>query len=374
MPATRRLLVLTRYDRLGASSRVRFLQYLPAIEQGGFICDVRPLLGNNYIRALYEGGRVGPGAIAAGFIERLQNLMRRRRYDLIWLEKEAMPFVPYMIERRLLGGVPYVIDFDDAWFLRYQELRLAPLRWLLGDKIDVLMRDSAAVVVGNDYLAEHARGAGAPRIDIIPSTIDLDRYGATASVPAVQARAPIVIGWIGTPVTVRYLARLEPVFRRLAGDGIVVRIVGAQVPAAWAGLPAESVPWSEADEVAEIAKFDIGLMPIDDGEWERGKCGYKALQVMAMGRPVVASMVGANCSIFRHGHNGFLARTHDDWFSALQLLAGDPVLRGRIGAAARETVEADYSLASQAPRLIGVLDQALSVARATGRTNKGDSR
>jgi glycosyltransferase involved in cell wall biosynthesis len=95
---------------------------------------------------------------------------------------------------------------------------------------------------------------------------------------------------------------------------------------------------------------------------------------MAMGRPVVASMVGANCSIFRHGSNGFLAQTHDDWLSALQLLAGDPALRGRIGAAARATVESGYSLASQAPRLIGVLDQALAGAPATGRAGNGDNR
>jgi glycosyltransferase involved in cell wall biosynthesis len=361
----RRLLVLTRYDRLGASSRVRFLQYLPAVEQGGFACDVRPLLDNNYIRALYEGKRVGATTIAAGFIERLRALLNRRRYDLIWLEKEAMPFVPYLIERRLLGGIPYVVDFDDAWFLRYQELRLAPMRRLLGDKIDRLMQEAAAVVVGNAYLAEHARRAGARRIDTIPSTIDLERYGAIVPGPA---RRPLVIGWIGTPVTVHFLAGLEPVFRQLAEhDDIVVRVVGAQVPKAWTGLPAESVRWSEEDEIDEIAKFDIGLMPLDDGEWQRGKCGYKALQVMAMGRPVVASMVGANCSIFRHGINGFLARTNDDWLAALRLLAGDPALRARIGSAARAAVEAEYSLAGQAPRLVGVLNQALSALPAAGR-------
>jgi glycosyltransferase involved in cell wall biosynthesis len=114
-------------------------------------------------------------------------------------------------------------------------------------------------------------------------------------------------------------------------------------------------------------------MPLDDGEWERGKCGYKALQVMAMGRPVVASMVGANRCILRHGINGLLAQTHDDWLSALQSLAVDPALRGRIGAAARATVESEYSLSSQAPRLIGVLNQALSVPPAAGRalTEKG---
>jgi glycosyltransferase involved in cell wall biosynthesis len=362
-----RILVLTRYDRLGASSRVRFLQYLPAIEASGIGCDVMPLLGNNYVRALYNGGGIGAAAIAAGYFGRLQALVRRRRYDLIWLEKEAMPFVPHMLERGLLGGVPYVVDFDDAWFLRYRDHPLAPVRWLLGGKIDTLMRDSAAVVVGNAYLAEHARRAGAGRVALIPSTIDLERYGALASAAPAQARRPLVIGWIGTPHTATFLTGLEAVFRRLAGDTYMVRIVGAGVPKAWAGLPAESVPWTEETELDEIAKFDVGLMPLTDGEWEQGKCGYKALQVMAMGRPVVASMVGANCSIFRHGINGFLARTEDDWLSALRSLAGDPALRGRVGAAARATVESGYSLASQAPRLIGVLNEALSGSPAAGR-------
>jgi glycosyltransferase involved in cell wall biosynthesis len=356
-----RILALTRYERLGASSRVRFLQYLPAIERSGFTCDVVPLLGNNYIQNLYAGGRVDIAAVAARYVERIRALLRRRRYDLIWLEKEAMPYIPYAVESRLLQGVPYVIDFDDAWFLRYQEHRWAPVRWLLGGKIDALIRDSATVVAGNEYLAEHARQAGARRIHIIPSTIDLERFGTIASAPAGDMRRPIVVGWIGTPVTVPYLAQLGRVFRRFAGDAIVIRIVGAEVPKEWKGLPAESVPWTEEDEVDQIAKFDIGLMPLlGEAEWDRGKCGYKALQVMATGRPVVASMVGANCRIFRHGINGFLARTDDDWFSALQMLAADPALRRRIGAAARETVESEYSLAGHSPRFIGVLNEVLS--------------
>jgi glycosyltransferase involved in cell wall biosynthesis len=362
-----RILALTRYERLGASSRVRFLQYLPAIERSGFTCDVVPLLGNNYIRTLYYGGgRVDIAAVAAGYVERLRALLRRRRYDLIWLEKEAMPYIPYAVESRLLRGVPYVIDFDDAWFLRYQNHGSAPVRRLLGGKIDALIRDSATVVAGNEYLAEHAWQAGARRVDIIPSTINLERYGAIAAAASVEMRRPIVVGWIGTPITVPYLASLERVFRRFADDAIVVRIVGAEVPKEWKGLPAESVPWTEEDEVEQIAKFDIGLMPLSGAEWDQGKCGYKALQVMATGRAVVASMVGANRRIFRHGMNGFLAQTDDDWFSAIQMLAADPALRRRIGAAGRTTVESEYSLAGQTPRLIRVLNEALSVPPAQG--------
>jgi glycosyltransferase involved in cell wall biosynthesis len=366
----RRILVLTRYDRLGASSRVRFLQYVPAIEQSGLACDVVPLLGNTYVQALYNGGRLDAAEIARGYFGRLRTLMQRRRYDLVWLEKEAMPFVPYLIEGRLLRGIPYVIDFDDAWFLRYRDHRLAPVRWLLGRKIDILMRDSAAVVVGNDFLAEHARRAGARRVEIVPSTIDLDRYGALASVPPAQTQRALVVGWIGTPVTVQFLAGLEAVFRRLEPGTVVIRIVGAEIPKGWTGLPAESIPWTEEHEIDEIAKFDIGLMPLADGEWQQGKCGYKALQVMAMGRPVVASMVGANRQIFRQGINGFLARTDDDWFSALRQLAADPALRQRIGAAGRETVEAEYSMAGQAPRLIGVLNEALAGPGPEGRSTQ----
>jgi glycosyltransferase involved in cell wall biosynthesis len=360
-----KILLLTRYDRLGASSRVRFLQFLPALAAQGFDFDVRPFFGDEYVRALYSGKTMSIASVAASYWRRLAVLLRRRRYDLIWLEKEALPWIPDWIETALLSGVPYVVDLDDAWFHRYDQQRSAFLRWMLGGKIDVVMRQASTVVVGNDYLAERARQAGARRIVLIPSTIDLDRYpsGPPRDQVSDLASRHVIIGWIGTPITVPYLASIEPAFRAVAAEApMILRIVGAQPPADFAGLPTESVAWSEATEIKQILDLDIGIMPLANTVWEKGKCAYKLLQIMAAGRPVIASPVGANCVVVQHGINGFLANSSEEWITALRSLISDPALRQRLGAAARQTVELNYSTQKVLPSLVSVLKDAIGSA------------
>jgi len=350
-----KVLLLTRYERLGASSRVRFLQFLPALAKAGFDIEVQPLLDNDYVRALYGGPPVGAAAIMGFYARRLRTLLLRRAYDVVWLEKEALPYVPAWLEAHLTGGVPYVVDLDDAWFLRYEAHASPIVRTLLGGKIDAVMRRAAIVVAGNDYLAERARAAGAHRIEIVPTAIDLARYPEPRTL-ADMPPGPAIVGWIGIPLNAHYLTLAAPALR-LVGDGIRLQLVGAPVPPELAGIPAESLPWSEETEVERICAFDIGIMPLYDTPWERGKCAYKLLQVMAAGKPVIASPVGANRQVVEHGVNGFLATGTQEWVDALRKLA-DPALRLRMGAAARKTVAERYSVASVGPRLAAILTEA----------------
>src|SRR5690242_14015777 len=151
------VLVLTRYERLGASSRVRFLQFLPALEREGFSFDVQPLLDNDYVRSLYGGPRIGIGRLLMAYVRRLKALRSRLNYDVVWLEKEALPYLPAFLDIARLQGLPYVVDYDDAWFHRYD------MDWkkvLLGRKIDQIMQVAHTVVAGNDYIARRARAAG----------------------------------------------------------------------------------------------------------------------------------------------------------------------------------------------------------------------
>ena len=344
------VLLLTRYERLGASSRVRFLQFLPALEQQGFTFDVQPLLDNAYVRSLYGGPPVGAGSLLRSYARRFRALARRMRYDLIWLEKEALPWLPTWLEIARLQGLPYVVDYDDAWFHRYENHWLSPL---LGHKIDAVMRVAHIVVAGNDYLARRARQAGARQVEIVPTAIDLERY---RDPPAAPRTDRVAVGWIGIPLNAHYLTIVEPALR--AVDQLKLHVVGAPVPGELAGIPAESFAWSEDSEIARISAFDIGIMPLHDTPWERGKCAYKLLQVMAAGRPVIASPVGANAQVVRHGVNGFLADTTEEWTNALRTLASDPALRQRMGAEARRTVQDRYSAAIVAPRLAAILQQA----------------
>jgi glycosyltransferase involved in cell wall biosynthesis len=344
------VLVLTRYERLGASSRVRFLQFLPALEREGFTFDVRPLLSNAYVSALYGGPPVSKASIAMAYVRRIAALRKRMRYDVVWLEKEALPWLPAWVEISRLEGIPYVADYDDAWFYRYENHWLKPL---LGRKLDKIMLIARTVVAGNDFLARHARQAGARHVEVVPTAIDLDRY---RDLPARAPGGPMNVGWIGHPYTVHYLPIVADALRGV--EGLKLQVVGAPVPEAFAGMPAESFPWTEDSEVARIANFDVGIMPLPDTQWERGKCAYKLLQVMAAGKPVIASPVGANRQVVQHGVNGFLADTPAEWSEALRKLATDPDLRARMGEEARKTVEQGYSTGVMVPRLAAILREA----------------
>jgi glycosyltransferase involved in cell wall biosynthesis len=346
------VLALTRYERLGASSRVRFLQFLPALEREGFSFDVRPLLDNAYVASLYGGPRVGAGSIVRAYWRRLSALRRRMRYDLIWLEKEALPWLPTWLEIARLEGLPYVVDYDDAWFHRYENHWLSPM---LGHKIDAVMRVAHTVVAGNDYLARRARQAGARHVEVVPTAIDLARY---ADLPEAPRNGALTVGWIGIPLNAHYLSMIEAALRAASGTAPVeLHVVGAAVPPAFKGIAATSFPWTEDTEISRIAHFDVGVMPLHDTPWERGKCAYKLLQVMAAGKPVIASPVGANRQVIRQGINGFLADTAEEWAEALRQLT-DPVLRQRMGAEARKTVEEQYATAIVTPRLAEILSKA----------------
>jgi glycosyltransferase involved in cell wall biosynthesis len=361
------VLLLTRYERLGASSRIRFLQFLPSLERHGFTFDVSSLLDDAYVASLYGGLKVGPGNIMRSYARRFSALRRQARYDLIWLEKEALPWFPTWMEIPNLRGTPYVVDYDDAWFHRYESHFLKPL---LGHKIDAVMRAARTVVVGNDYLARHARQSGAAEVEIVPTTIDLDRY---SKVPEALSGEPLKVGWIGIPLNVHYLGIIEPALLAASKCGrIELHVVGARVPPALGAIPAKSFGWSEDTEVSRIAQFDVGVMPLHDTPWERGKCAYKLLQVMAAGRPVIASPVGANRQVVRHGINGFLAETTAEWTEALSRLA-DPVLRQRMGLAARKTVEEQYSTAIATPRLAAILSKAAHGCEARGIVDRADA-
>lgn len=342
-----KVLLLSRYGRMGASSRVRSLQYLPLLESKGWQVDVSPLFSDSYLQAFYSGQPCRIQVIA-GYWRRLKVMIRAGRYDLIWIEKEAFPFMPALAERLLFKvGVPYVVDYDDALFHRYDKHHSWLIRSLLGRKIDAVMRHATLVVAGNEYLAERARATGARRVEIVPTVVDLTRYEVVQS----ASNDSLIVGWIGSPATSHYLLAIGSVYESLVREFDVRFVAVGASDEEVKGLPIEVWPWSEETEVQSIQAFDIGIMPLVDSPWERGKCGYKLIQYMACGLPVVASPVGVNGRIVEHGANGFLAQDLHEWEEALRRLLYDQNLRRRMGTKGRERVEAWYSLQVQAPRL-----------------------
>jgi len=348
-----RLLMLTKYGNLGASSRLRSHAYLPAMQAAGWQVTVSPLMQDDYITGLQQGRRVVAG-LPFAYLRRMAALRSAADYDLVWIEKDALPWLPGWIERGLLGSqARYVLDYDDAVFHHYDLHRSPLVRRLLGRKHDDLMRRAAMVIAGNDYLAQRARSAGATSVHVIPTVVDINRY------PDMSTRAPhnepLEVVWIGQRSTGRYLQPLAPIMRRLDQAGLC-RFTAIGIDAAQFGLPMRSLRWDESREAAMLSQFDCGIMPLPDTPFERGKCGYKLIQYMACGLPVVASPVGVNTHLVDHGVNGLLATQPHDWERALIKLAADPALRQRMGEVGRNVVTQHYSLDLMSSRLLLLLE------------------
>jgi len=346
-----KILVLPRYSRMGASSRLRIMQYIETWPGDETEFQVYPLLDDAYLKTIYAKRKVSPFALMRAYTERLQVLQRAHGFDVVWVEKELFPNFPSLFEWWLArSGVPYVVDYDDAIFHNY-DVSPNPLKRLLRNKIGSVMRHSSLVVAGNDYLARHATKAGADRVVIFPTVIDLRRYPPPAPPVERPPDARIVIGWIGSPSTVKFLLPLLPVMAKLARIfPMELAVIGGTIDAAGHDF-VRCIPWHENTEVEEISRFDIGIMPLPDEPWERGKNGGKLIQYMACGKPVIASPVGVNEEIVQRHVNGFLASTEQAWYDALRRLISDPELRLSMGRQGRRMVEEKYCLQVTAPKL-----------------------
>lgn len=351
-----RVLALPKYGPLGGSSRLRTFQYLPKLREAGLSVDVVPLLEDAYVRALYAE-RNRTAVVMRGYAGRLRDILSARKYDLVWTEKELLPWSPALMELGLFPKrMPLVVDIDDALFHRYDRHRNMAVRAVLGTKIDRVMRRATVVLAGNNYLAERARSAGCTRVEWLPTVVDADRYSSTGK--SKSSDGPLTVGWIGSPATAHYLRAVAAPLSDLAARGVIRCIAIGARPDQVAGTPFEARPWSEESEVAQLGSLDVGIMPLPDEPWEQGKCGYKIIQYMACGLPVVASPVGVNSTLITPGENGFLARTGDEWKDAVMHFVERRDLRESMGQSGRAKVEAIYSVQTQLPRLLRFLHEA----------------
>ena len=329
---------------------MRTWQYLPFLEQCELGVTAQALLPDQQLESRYTSGSYGPGFLLKAYGARIAALLERRKFDAVWIEKEALPWLPAWLERALLSGVPYVLDYDDAIFHNYDLHPSALVRSLYARRLDKLMAGAALVVGGNGYLAHRPRSAGARWVEVLPSPGDLGRYTCADKNEVAMSEVPRIV-WVGSPTGTRYLQLLrEPLAALARRRPFKLRVIGAgkvDMP----GVDVEAMPWSEATEVQAIGECAIGVMPLVDSPWERGKCGYKLIQYMACSLPVVASGVGVNPEVVQHRAKGGLASTPEQWERALAMLLDDAELRTCWGRAGREVVEARYSLQRTRPQL-----------------------
>jgi glycosyltransferase involved in cell wall biosynthesis len=344
-----------------ASTYHRALQYFPLLRQHGIDPRaLRPVPRRAYERLVERGGRGLPtkAAFYSLFcICRALDVSRAPAADVVVVQRDLFPFGPPLLERLLLRRNPRLVyDTDDATYLRPSFTPDTPFQRLRRfDKVADVVRSARWVSVATEPIAAWARAFN-PHVSVVPMAVDLRAYDAMS--PRRDRRDRVVLGWAGTAGGLRYLEALAPVFRTVATtkDVRVDVVSGGYKQAQLNGVPLNSRPWRGLED---LASFDVGLLPLDDSEFERAKFPFKLLQYWALGLPVVASRVGIPAQVIEHGQNGLLAASPEEWHESLRHLIGDADLRRRLGAAGRDTVAGHYTIERVGPLLVEGL---LSVA------------
>lgn len=339
------------------SQRFRFEQYLDLLADSNIEYEVRSFLSLSNWRIFYQNGRPAGkvSALISGLFQRIKTLATSSRYDFIFIHREAAPVGPPIIEwfLAIVLRKKIIYDFDDAIWMTdnvHEGMLQRILKWR--SKVASICRWAYKVSCGNEFLSAYAAQFN-PSIVFLPTTLVTD----SGHTPAAKASSDesITIGWTGSHSTLKYLNPLEPVLKNLTSNfsNLTVRVIADRKPDfSLANL--EFVPWNKTTEVEDLRQIDIGVMPLPDDDWSKGKCGFKALQYMALEIPAVVSAVGANSQIVRNGIDGFVVNSEAEWLDALSKLIVDPELRKVMGRNGRQRVLEHYSVASNSARFLSL--------------------
>ncbi len=349
-----KILYFTKYTRKGASSRLRSYQYFTFLEKQDIQVTAYPLFNDRYLDLLYSSNSTFMQALK-GYFERFFVFLSVLKYDKIIIEYELFPYFPAFFERFLFFiKKDYIVDYDDAIFHNYDKNKNPLVRFFLKNKIDVVMRNSYCVLAGNNYIAERAKKAGAKSIEILPTVIDLKRYEKGEEREKVDK---IIVGWVGSPSTFKYVQQIKSVLKKIVDDfDVDIHIIGAVGDLGFT-KNVKYIIWHEETEVAEIAKFDIGIMPLEDTPWEKGKCSYKLIQYMGCKKAVIASPVGMNNEVVRESVNGFLANSNEEWLQMFIKYINNPDILKTHGESGFKLVSTNYNIERCSKKLIAILNK-----------------
>jgi glycosyltransferase involved in cell wall biosynthesis len=312
-----------------------------------------PLFADPEAARFRGGGAATKARALAGARRRLRRELRAADADAVVVQRHVDLAPPLSLERAAVRGRRLVYDVDDAIWLTGRQSGGHPLGALkgAGRKVRWLAGRAAHTIAGNEILAERLAAFGADPVTVVPSLVDPDAFEARRH----EQGEEVTLGWIGSPTTAPYLRGAAPALERFAAASerpVRLLVVGGAAPPL-AGVRVEERVWSPATERQALTEIDVGLMPLADTPWTRGKCAYKALQYMAAGVPVVVDDVGISAATVEDA--GYVATGPDQWVEALQALAGDASLRAKLGAAGRARAEAGFSPQRWLPTLAAIL-------------------
>jgi glycosyltransferase involved in cell wall biosynthesis len=337
---------------------------MPHLKAEGIEVDFLPFAGRELMRLLHQPGRSVAKAMSnlRHFVGRCADVIRAREYDVVVIHRAACIIGPAVWERLVaFARCPLIYDFDDAIFLLNTSEANHRFGWLkFPGKTATICRLSDHVVVGNSFLAEYASRHNS-RVTVIPSSVDTDDYRPREGRDLSRR---LIVGWTGSSTSQTHLEQFAPMLKRLCQQNDIEFRVHSDREPDLPGVPVVWRPWSASSEADEIAQFDIGIMPLPDDPWSRGKCAMKALLYMSAGAAAVCSAVGTNNEVIRHNENGFLAATEAEFLARVEDLINDRALRERLGRAARRTVEDSYSMRHCANKFAQVVREAAATHNA----------
>lgn len=338
------LILANNRENRSPGQRFRFEQYLHFLKENGFECELSFLLNEKDDRIFYGKGQSIKKAfiILKSFFIRYRNLRKINQYEIVFVFREALFIGSTFFERKMAKHAKMIFDFDDSVWL--QNVSDANKRFAFlknPDKTKDLIQLSNVIFAGNEYLANYARAFNS-NVKIVPTTIDTLEY---TPLPKVQ-KDTVTIGWSGSITTIQhfeYAINALKVIKTKYGSRVEIIVIGDK-DYVNQELGIKGLPWRKETEIEELCSFDIGIMPLPDDEWAKGKCGLKGLQYMALEIPTIMSPVGVNTDIIQDGQNGFLASTEEEWITKLSLLIDNQAMRLEIGKNGRETVLKSYSV------------------------------
>ena len=327
------------------SQRFRFEQYFDFLEENDFDVEIYPFINQSTWKTLYGEGKIFKKAwgILMSFVRRFGLLFRLHNADFIFIHREAAHIGPPIFEWIIAKVLrrKYIYDFDDAiWLPNYSESNARFHRLKAYWKVRYCIKWASQITAGNAYLANYASQYN-QNIQVIPTTIDTENHH---NVMTSHDSQDLIIGWTGTHTTMHYLDELVPVLKKLEQKYTFTFLVISNQSNDYDLKSLKFVKWNKETEIEDLAKINIGVMPLKQDIWSEGKCGFKGLQYMALEIPTIMSPVGVNSTIVQNGINGFLVESQEEWYEILEKLILDKELRIQIGKAGKSRIDQAYSV------------------------------